>query len=77
MAVGQQSKPTRLKIGNIEIYKDWPFLTDKIEEMIDSAEIIQGAPFVRLKYVLEWKRKSKRKKDLKDVQLIEKYNLGP
>jgi len=77
LAVSQQGKPICLKIGNIEIYQDWPFLTDKIEEMIDSAEIIQGAPFVRLKYVLEWKRKFKRKKDLKDVQLIEKYNLGP
>jgi hypothetical protein len=70
-------KPTCLKIGNVEIYKDWMELSDRINEMIDTAEKIMDYPFVQLKYVEEWKVRVGREKDLKDVELIEKYsNMG-
>jgi NTP pyrophosphatase (non-canonical NTP hydrolase) len=65
--------PTCLKIGSIEIFKDWRTLTDKIDEMIDSAETIHNYPFVQLKYVIEWKRQFGREKDLKDIELIREY----
>ncbi|MFA5899086.1 MAG: hypothetical protein WC829_08230 [Hyphomicrobium sp.] len=65
--------PTCLRIGNIEIFKDWPNLADKINEMIDSAEIIAGFPYVQIGYVVEWKTKFGRKKDSEDLELIRKY----
>ena len=68
------SKSTCLKIGNLEVYKDWMELSDRINEMIDSAETIINFPFVKLKYVVEWKMQFGRQKDLKDIELIEKYN---
>jgi len=68
--------PTCLKIGNIEVYKDWLELSDKVYEMIDAAETIANFPFVRLKYVVEWKTQFGREKDLKDIELIQKYNDG-
>jgi len=68
--------PTCLKIGNIEVYKDWPYLSNKVDEMIDSAEIITNFPFVQLKYVMKGKKQFGRKKDLKDIELIQKYNNG-
>ena len=66
--------PTCLKIGNIEIFKDWPPLSGRIDEIIDSAETISGFPFVKLKYVVEWKTHFGREKDLKDIELINKYS---
>jgi hypothetical protein len=68
------NNPTCLKIGNIEIFKSWLTLSVGIDEMIGSAEIIEHFPFVQLRYVVEWKIKSGREKDTKDVKLIEEYN---
>ncbi|KKQ34417.1 MAG: hypothetical protein US52_C0060G0006 [candidate division WS6 bacterium GW2011_GWA2_37_6] len=68
-----QSDPVSIKIGNIEIFYNWMELTDKIEEMINTAEIINELPFVQLKYVLEWKESMGREKDKKDIELINKY----
>jgi hypothetical protein len=63
-----------LKIGNIEVYKDWIGFSGKTDKIINSAQIIKKIPYIQLKYVIEWKEKMKRKKDLKDLELIEKYN---
>jgi len=65
--------PIRLHLGNVEIFKDWVNLSDKIDEMIANAEIIDGIPFVRMEYVLEWKRFMGRPKDIADISLIEKH----
>ena len=62
--------PLRIKIGNIKIFQDWSNMTGKIDEMIDNAEMIQGMPFVRFEYVIEWKRFMKRNKDMKDIAMI-------
>ena len=67
------NNPTCLKIGNLEIYKDWLILSGRINEMIDSTEIIEDFPFVPLKYVVEWKTQFGREKDNKDIKLIQKY----
>lgn len=66
--------PTRLHIGNVEIFKDWMKLSDKIVEMIDSAEIIEGIPLVRMEYLLEWKKFMGRPKDIADIVLIENHH---
>ena len=35
--------------------------------------MIEGLPFVQLKYIIEWKKLFGREKDKKDLQLIEQY----
>ncbi|HCC23201.1 TPA: hypothetical protein DF272_03415 [Candidatus Falkowbacteria bacterium] len=68
-----QGDPECLKIGLIEIYKDWLMLTNKIDQMVDSAEVIDGFPYVRLEYVIEWKQQMGRDKDKHDLKLIKQY----
>lgn len=44
-----------------------------ITERIARAEIIEGLPFESLEYVVYYKRKMGREKDLRDVQIIEEW----
>jgi hypothetical protein len=66
--------------GLIEAFTDWSFAGKSIDanaptiaERIERAEMIDGLPFERLEYVLFFKRKMGREKDLKDIVLIEDY----
>ena len=59
--------------GAIEIYKDWRPGEWNVDELIETAEIIDGIPFVRLDVVIEWKKRRGQEKDLKDLVLIEEY----
>jgi len=52
-----------IKIGNIEFSYDWPGFKNRINELIDTAEIIDGHPYVRLEYVEEYKKYINREKD--------------
>lgn len=61
--------------GNIEIYRDWAPGEWDIDRLIDTAEIIEGIPFVRLEHVIEWKKQKSREKDMRDLILIEGYLL--
>ncbi len=59
--------------GHIEIWAQWrPWFSD-ITEMIDNADIIEGIRFVKLEYVLKWKKMRNSDKDKKDIELIEDY----
>lgn len=62
-----------LVIGNIEIGNNWQGDSSVIDKYIQTAEMIKGFPFVKLKYVLEWKESSKRKKDEFQAQIIRNY----
>ena len=64
-----------IKIGNIEIYKDWKPWFSNVNELIDHADIINNIRFVKLKYVLDWKKAFGREKDKEDIQLIEKHQV--
>lgn len=44
-----------------------------INQQIEQAELIEGLPFVKLEYVLYFKRQLGRDKDLEDVTLINRY----
>lgn len=68
----QGSKLNLLKIGNIEIWKDCMNLTDKVDQMIIDKDIIEGYPFMKLEYTIEWKTFLNREKDKKDILLLEK-----
>lgn len=62
-----------IEIGGIEIFNNWlPWFND-VNKLIDSAEIIEGFPFVSLDNVMEWKSKLGREKDFKDLSLIKNY----
>lgn len=68
-----ESPYTALEIWGIEVFKTWLELTNKIDEMIKNADIINDLPFVKLEYVLEWKKSMWREKDLKDIELVNQY----
>ncbi|HNY36277.1 MAG TPA: hypothetical protein PLD14_01265 [Candidatus Pacearchaeota archaeon] len=56
----------------IEMWKDW--YTDwDVNKLIKEAEVIDGLSFVKLEYLIKWKNFFGRDKDLKDVELIEKF----
>lgn len=62
-----------IRIGSIEIYKNWkPWFSDS-DKLINDADIFDGVRFVKLNHVLSWKKEYNREKDKKDVQLIEEY----
>jgi len=62
-----------LEKENIELYKNWgPGKWDD-EKLIKEAELIDGLPFVKLEYVIKWKKISGREKDLNDIELIKEY----
>jgi len=62
-----------IQIGSLEIYRDWLPWFDDVNKLIDDADIFENVLFVKLKSVLDWKKKFGREKDKKDVLLIEKY----
>lgn len=64
---------TSINIDHLEIYRDWLNLTSQIKEMIETAEIINDLPFVKLEHVIEWKKFMGRDKDKNDLRLIEEY----
>jgi len=62
-----------LRMGEIELWKDWGPGRWDIKKLIEEAEIIDGLPFVRLEDVIAWKKEYTREKDLKDIKMIEKF----
>ncbi|WP_329398956.1 hypothetical protein [Streptomyces melanogenes] len=56
--------------GAIEVFDCWLPGTKGPDGLIDEAELIEGIPFCPLKEVLDWKRRSDRRKDREDVKLI-------
>lgn len=70
----------RLKKEDIELY---PYLYLErqerfldVQELINSADMIDGIPFQPLKNLIMCKLESRREKDLNDVKLIEEYLGG-
>ena len=60
-------------IGEIDVAKDWLPYFDDVDELIDTADVINGVRFVKLEHVLKWKKAMAREKDKKDVKLIEEF----
>ncbi len=63
----------RLFDGMVEIFDGWSPMQWDIDEIIECADIIDGLPFARLEYVLEFKRVLNRPKDQVHIRLIEPY----
>jgi hypothetical protein len=62
-----------VSVGNLEFSNTWPDIAGNPQELIKKAEIIEGLPFVRLEYVLEWKTNRGSEKDLRDIELIKTW----
>jgi hypothetical protein len=60
-----------IKIGHISAFRHWrPWFEDS-RELIGTAEIIDGLPFVTLANVKKWKAAMGREKDLADIAIID------
>lgn len=57
--------------GAITVGTKWAIGDFDPDELIDSAEIIEDLPFVRLKYVVRYKKIAGRPKDLAHLRLLE------
>ena len=61
--------------GAITIGTRWAIGEFDTDELIDAAEIIEGLPFVKLKYVVRYKEIATRPKDLAHLRLLERSLL--
>lgn len=59
--------------GDIEIFDRWLPGAQNADELINSAELVEGIPFCPLSRVLEWKVRSNREKDKRDIKLIREH----
>jgi hypothetical protein len=66
-------KNGEIKIGNISIFNQLKPWFDDINPLIDTADVIDGIKYVRLEYLIKWKKIMNREKDQKDIKLIEEY----
>ena len=60
--------------GQLTFGEKWGIGEFDTDELIDSAEVIDGLPFVRLGHVASYKKISKRPKDLEHLEALEAYN---
>ena len=63
----------KLNFDDIEIFYTWRNLDTPVEQLIKESELIEGFPFVKLKYVKEWKQNRAKDKDKKDIELIDNF----
>ena len=59
--------------GELEIFNGWAWGGWSLDELIDTAELIEGIRFVTLDKVLKWKELWGRPKDLEHIKIIENY----
>lgn len=63
--------------GRITIGTSWGIGDFDVNELIDSAELIRDLPFVRLQYVVDYKRIANRPKDVAHLELLRKKSCEP
>ena len=78
-------KETELKFGefigffkkgdadDIQIFTGWPHGNWDVNELIDTADVINGIRYVTLENVLKWKKARNRPKDANQIALLEEY----
>ena len=63
--------------GAITVGTTWAYGTIDIDELIDTAEMIDGLPFARLPYVVTYKRAAARPKDVEHLRLLAASGVHP
>ena len=66
----------RLFDGAITVGTEWAIGAFDIDELIDTAEVIDGLPFVRLEHVIAYKELAGRPKDLEHLEALRRYRSG-
>lgn len=58
-----------------EIFLSWDEKDNRpnLKDLLNGAHIIEGVSFVDIKRLLDWKKRRKLDKDLKDIELIQEY----
>jgi hypothetical protein len=59
--------------GLVTVGRSWAFGEVDVDDLIDTAEMIAGLPFVRMEHVVEFKRIARRPKDLAHLALLEGF----
>jgi hypothetical protein len=59
--------------GAITVGTEWAIGDFDVDELIDTAEMIDGIPFARLEHVVAYKRLAGRPKDLEHLELLAAY----
>lgn len=59
----------------ITIGTEWAIGDFDVDELIDTADDIEGLPFVRLEHVVAYKRIASRPKDLRHLELLKRAGL--
>jgi len=59
--------------GAITVGRSWRYGAVDIDRLIDTAELIEGIPFVRLEHVIRYKEIAARPKDLCHLRLLAEY----
>jgi hypothetical protein len=62
-----------IHIGRIDVFRHWEPWFDDIIPLIDTADIIDGIRYVKLDYLLKWKKAMNREKDQKDIEMINEF----
>lgn len=63
----------RLFEGDIEISNEWTYGPWDIDNLINTADYIDGLPFVTLENVLKWKIRRRAKNDDQDIEKLQNY----
>ena len=61
--------------GTIEFTNGWISDEEDADRLIDEAEIIHGIRFVNLRYVLSYKSRLGRAKDLADIEALQAHTV--
>ena len=59
--------------GAVTIGRSWAYGDFDIDELIDTAEVIEGMPFVQLEHVVRYKEIAARPKDLAHLHLLAEH----
>jgi hypothetical protein len=59
--------------GAITVGTEWAIGDFDVDELIDTAETIDGIPFVRLEHVVAYKQIARRDKDVEHLELLAEY----
>jgi len=63
--------------GAITFGRSWAYGSVDLADLIATAEMIDGLPFVRMEHVVEYKTIAGRPKDLAHLALIERHRTAP
>lgn len=66
-------KPLAHDVFEAHSNRDFSSYSPTLEQLLESAEFIDGVPFASLDEVRKWKVASGRPKDKKDIELIDQY----